>query len=129
MSGAFEVGASVGLRAFHRLPWAEGPEAEPHEHEYRIQVIVERSGLDDRGMVIDLDVLQAGLDEVRGRLEGQDLDETIAPGQVDAVTVEVLARWLHGELREAVRRAGADALSVRVWESPDAFGGYRAAVG
>jgi len=129
MSGAFEVGASTPLRAFHRLPWAEGPEGEPHEHEYRIEVIVERSGLDDRGMVIDLDLLQAGLEEVTGRLEGQDLDETIAPADTEAVTVEILARWLHGELREPVRRAGADALSVRVWEAPEAFGGYRGAVG
>jgi 6-pyruvoyltetrahydropterin/6-carboxytetrahydropterin synthase len=124
MTGAFEVGAAVPLRAFHRLPWADGPEAEPHAHEYRLEVIVERSGLDARGMVIDLDILQAGLDEVRGRLEGQDLDEIIA-SEAEAVTVEILARWLHGELQQAVRRAGADGLCVRVWESPDAFGGYR----
>ncbi len=124
MSGTFEVAAAVPLRAIHRLPWAEGPEAEPHAHDYRIEVIVARSGLDERGMVIDLDVLQAALGEVTARLEGQDLDEVVAPVEVDAVTVEILARWLHRELSGAVRSAGASSLTVRVWESPDAFGGY-----
>ena len=129
MTGGFEVGTSVPLRAFHRLPWAEGPEGEPHAHDYRVEVVVERSALDGRGMVVDLDVLQAGLDQVIARLDGQDLDEKIDPEGAEAVTVEILARWLHRELRETVRGAGADGLSVRVWESPDAFGGYRATVG
>jgi 6-pyruvoyl-tetrahydropterin synthase len=126
MSGTFEVGTAVRLRAVHRVPWADGPEREPHEHEYRIEVIVARAGLDGRGVVIDLDVLQAGLDVVTATLEGQDLDTVIAPEDAGAVTVEVLARWIHGRLREDVRRAGADELAVRVWESPDAYGGYRA---
>ena len=128
MTGGFEVGAAVPLRAFHRLPWADGPEGRPHAHDYRVEVIVERSALDERGMVIDLDVLQAGLDQVIGSLDGQDLDEKIDSGGAEAVTVEILARWLHRALQEAVRGAGADTLSVRVWESPDAFGGYRGTV-
>jgi 6-pyruvoyltetrahydropterin/6-carboxytetrahydropterin synthase len=125
---AFEVGASASLRAFHRLPWMTGPEAEPHAHEYRIEVTVQRPELDERGMVCDLDVLQAALGEVLGRLADRDLDE-LSPDEVEAVTVEVLARWLHAELRDTARAAGAQTLAVRVWESPDAFGGYRAAVG
>jgi 6-pyruvoyl-tetrahydropterin synthase len=128
VTGGFEVGLSAPLRAVHRLPWAEGPEAEPHAHDYRVEVIVGRSGLDARGMVVDLDVLQAGLRELLGRLQGQDLDAVIAPADAEAVTVEILARWIHGELSATVRRAGADELAVRVWESPDAFGGYRGAI-
>ena len=127
MSEGFEVGASAPLRAFHRLPWMSGPEAEPHEHEYRIEVVVTRARLDERGMVCDLDVLRAALDDVLGRLEGRDLDE-IRPDEAEAVTVEILARWLHAELGEPVRLAGGEALAVRVWEAPDAFGGYRGAV-
>ena len=123
MSGGFEVGACASLRALHRLPWSTGPEGEPHEHEYRVEVTVERSALDERGMVCDLDVLNAALAEVLRRLEGRDLDE-IKPDDAEAVTVEILARWLHGELEERVRDAGGESLAVRVWESPDAFGGY-----
>jgi 6-pyruvoyl-tetrahydropterin synthase len=128
MSQGFEVGASRPLRALHRLPWGSEAEREPHEHDYRIEVVVESTGLDERGVVCDLDVLQAALGDVLGRLEGRDLDE-IKPEDADGVTVELLARWLHGELREAVQRAGGESLAIRVWEAPDAFGGYRSPVG
>ena len=124
---SFEVGASKPLRALHRLPWGSEPEREPHEHDYRIEVVVERDGLDELGVVCDLDALRAGLDDVLERLEGRDLDE-IRPPDADGVTVELLARWLHDALADVVREAGGEVLSVRVWEAPDAFGGYRAAV-
>ena len=124
---SFEVGASRSLRALHRLPWGSDAEREPHEHDYRIEVVVERDGVDDRGVVCDLDVLRAGLDDVLGRLEGTDLD-AIRPADAEGVTVELLARWLHGSLTDVVLRAGGDLLAIRVWEAPDAFGGYRAAV-
>jgi 6-pyruvoyltetrahydropterin/6-carboxytetrahydropterin synthase len=124
---SFEVGASRPLRALHRLPWGTEAERQPHEHDYRIEVVVEREHLDDRGVVCDLDVLGAGLDEVLARLEGRDLDE-IRPADADGVTVEILARWLHGSLLDVVRRAGGESLAIRVWEAPDAFGGYRAPV-
>ena len=127
MSEAFEVGASAPLRAVHRMPWMTGPEAEPHEHDYRIEIVVERARLDERGMVCDLDVVRAAIDDVLGRLEGRDLDE-IRPDDADAVTVEVLARWIHAQLAEPLRLAGGETLAVRVSEAPDAFGGYRGPV-
>ena len=128
MSPGFEVGASAPLRALHRIPWLTGPEGELHAHEYRVEVVVERSSLDGRGMVCDLDVLTAALDDAVGALEGKDLDETVRPPEAEAVTVEILAGWFHARLSEAVRLAGGEALAVRVWESPTAFGGYRGAV-
>jgi 6-pyruvoyl-tetrahydropterin synthase len=118
----FEVGTGAPLRAVHRLPWMTGPEGEPHAHDYRVQLMVRRSGLDGRGMVCDLDLLDGALGDLTGRLDGQDLDAMIE--DVDAVTVEVLARWLHGRLCEPVRSAGGEWLTVRVWESPEAYGGY-----
>ncbi len=124
---SFEVGASRPLRALHRLPWGTEEERQPHEHDYRIEVIVERDGLDERGVVCDLDVLGAGLDDVLGRIAGRDLDE-IKPADAEGVTVELLAEWLHGSLVDVVRQAGGEMLAVRVWEAPDAFGGYRAPV-
>ena len=45
-----------------------------------------------------------------------------------ALTVEVFARWAHGVLADAVRAGGGEDLTVRVWESPIAFGAYGAPV-
>ena len=127
MSGGFEVGASAPLRALHRIPWLPPPEGDLHAHDYRIEVVVERAALDERGMVCDLDIVEAALAEAVGVLDGSDL-ELIRPPEAEAVTVEILARWFHERLRDAIRTAGGEALAVRVWESATAFGGYRAPV-
>ena len=125
MTGGYEIGASAPLRALHRIPWLPPPEGELHAHDYRVEVVVERATLDERGMVCDLDAVEAALNEAVGALEGKDL-ETIRPPEAEAVTVEILARWFHARLADSIRGAGGEALAVRVWESATAFGGYRA---
>jgi 6-pyruvoyltetrahydropterin/6-carboxytetrahydropterin synthase len=127
VSGGFEVGASAPLRALHRIPWLPPPEGELHEHDYRVEVVVGRAALDERGMVCDLDVVDAALADAVSVLDGKDLD-MIRPADAEAVTVEILARWFHERLAGAIRAAGGEALAVRVWESPTAFGGYRGLV-
>jgi 6-pyruvoyltetrahydropterin/6-carboxytetrahydropterin synthase len=122
MSVGYEVGSSVTVRALHQMP-VEGPEGELHPHDYRIDVVVGRAELDEHGMVCDLDALRAALRELVARIDGKDL-EAIRPPEAEAVTVEVLARWAHQRLVPALRRAGGDTLAVRVWESPEDFGGY-----
>ena len=120
-----EVGLSRGVRAFHIMPGLPGPEGELHDHDYRIDIVVDREQLDARGMVCDLDVLEAALTELTGRVENRNLEE-IRPAEAEAVTVEVFARWVHDTLAPVVRAAGGENLAVRVWETPAAFGGYRA---
>jgi 6-pyruvoyltetrahydropterin/6-carboxytetrahydropterin synthase len=127
VTGGFQVGTSAGLRALHRIPWLPPPEGDLHAHDYRVEVVVERETLDGRGMVCDLDVVEAALRGAVAELEGKDLD-TIRPPEAEAVTVEILARWFHARLGNAIRAAGGEGLAVRVWESATAFGGYRAPV-
>lgn len=122
-----EVGTCVEVRAFHVMPGIRGPEGQLHPHDYRLDVVVRRAQLDEQGMVCDLDLLDAALKETAGRIADQDL-EMIRPPDAEAVTVEIFARWVHDSLAPAVRSAGAEELSVRVWESPVAFGGYSAPV-
>jgi 6-pyruvoyltetrahydropterin/6-carboxytetrahydropterin synthase len=118
----FEVGSSIAVRAFHRMPDLPPPEGERHPHDYRIDVVVERSTLDDRGMVCDLDVLNRCLGELADRARDRDLGELCS---AEAVTVELLAAWFHDGIAEAMRREGVEVLGVRAWESGDAFGGRR----
>ena len=121
----FQVGTAIEFTAQHIMPGVEGPEGELHEHDYRLDVVVEREKLDERGMVCDLDVLDGALQSVDAIVAGKNL-EVIRPDDVEAVTVEVFARWAHDFLAEAISGAGVETLSVRVWESPLAFGGYSA---
>lgn len=119
----YEVGTAAKVRAFHVMPGMEGPEGSLHAHDYRIELVVGRARLGAEGWVCDLDVLDATLAEVTDRLEGSDL-EAIRPADAEAVTVEVFARWVHDTLSGPLAAAGGDTLSVRVWESPIAFGGF-----
>ncbi len=121
----YEVGLSRGVRAFHIMPGLPGPEGELHQHDYRIEIVVERESLDDRAMVCDLDVLEKAVTGLTARIDGRNLEE-IRPAAAEAVTVEVFARWVHDTLAPAVATGGGDMLAVRVWETEAAFGGYRA---
>jgi 6-pyruvoyltetrahydropterin/6-carboxytetrahydropterin synthase len=122
MQAGYEVGSTVTVRAQHQMPVA-GPEGELHAHDYRIDVVVGRRELDERGMVCDLDALRAALQAIVARIDGRDLEE-IRPPEAEAVTVEVLARWAHRQLGDALGGSGADTLAVRVFETPSDFGGY-----
>src|SRR5256886_15251475 len=120
-----EVGLSRSGRAFHIMPGLPGPEGQLHDHDYRIEIVVDREQLDDRSMVCDLDVLEAALAELTSRVEGRNLEE-IRPAGAEAVTVQVVARWVHDSLSPAVGAAGGEALAGRVWETPVAVGRYHA---
>jgi 6-pyruvoyltetrahydropterin/6-carboxytetrahydropterin synthase len=119
----YEVGTATAVRAYHVMPGMEGPEGELHAHEYRLEVVVRREALSAEGWVCDLDVLEAALGEVTAGLHERDLD-VIRPPEAEAVTVEVFARWLHDTLSAPVAAAGGEWVSVRVYESDVAFGGY-----
>jgi 6-pyruvoyltetrahydropterin/6-carboxytetrahydropterin synthase len=123
----FEVGTSAEVRALHVMPGAPPPEGELHAHDYRLEVVLGRDELDDRGMVCDLDVLEAALADVTATVRDVDL-EVIRPADAEAVTVEVFARWAHDVLAPTMREQGVELLTVRVWESPIAYGGYSAAL-
>ncbi len=122
-----QVGTATDVRALHVMPGAPEPEGSLHAHDYRLELVVERAELDGRGMVCDLDVLDAALAALADKVRDKDL-EAIRPEGFEAVTVEVFARWAHERLAEAVKVAGGEVLTVRVWESPVAFGGYQAPV-
>jgi 6-pyruvoyltetrahydropterin/6-carboxytetrahydropterin synthase len=87
--------------------------------------VAEREHLDERGMVCDLDVVTGSLADAADRVRDRDLSEVCG---TEAVTVEILAAWIHGRLVKPLGNDGAEVVSVRVWESVDAFGGIRARV-
>jgi 6-pyruvoyl-tetrahydropterin synthase len=121
----YETGTALQVRAFHVMPGMPPPEGERHSHDYRLDVVVRRGDLDERGMVVDLDLLEQALRDAAAQVAGVDL-EKIRPAGAEAVTVEVFARWLHEQLAGALGRLPEVTLAVRVWEDPTAFGGYTA---
>jgi 6-pyruvoyltetrahydropterin/6-carboxytetrahydropterin synthase len=124
----FEAGIVARFDAQHVMHGMEGPEGELHSHDYRVEVTASRAELDDLGMVVDLDILQAAVDDVVRRVKGMNLDNIVVPRETESVTVEALALWVHGEVARAIAGGDAESLHVRAWETDDAFGGYAAAL-
>jgi 6-pyruvoyltetrahydropterin/6-carboxytetrahydropterin synthase len=122
----YETGTARRVRAFHVMPGMPPPEGERHSHDYRLDVVVRRDDLDERGMVVDLDLLDDALGGAAAAVDSADLDEVIP--DAEAVTVEVFARWLHDRLAAALGPLPGAVLAVRVWENDVAFGGYTAAL-
>jgi 6-pyruvoyl-tetrahydropterin synthase len=86
-----EVGLSRSVRAFHIMPGLPGPEGQLHDHDYRIEIVVDREQLDARGMVCDLDLLEAALTELTSRVTsrlypapGYPPADTTSPGRASA---------------------------------------------
>jgi 6-pyruvoyltetrahydropterin/6-carboxytetrahydropterin synthase len=121
----YETGTAVQVRAFHVMPGLPPPEGVRHSHDYRLEVVARRDDLDERGMVVDLDLLDQALRNAAAQVEDADLEDI---ADAEAVTVEVFARWLHGSLSLALGALPGVTVAVRVWESPVAFGGYTAAL-
>lgn len=121
----YETGTALQVRAFHVMPGMPPPEGVRHSHDYRLEVVVGREHLDERGMVVDLDLLDQALRDAAAQVEDADL-EPVLPPDAEAATVEMFARWVHGQLAGALGRLPGGTLAVRVWESPTAFGGYTA---
>jgi 6-pyruvoyl-tetrahydropterin synthase len=122
---SYETGTAVVVRAYHVMPGMPPPEGERHAHDYRLDAVVHRDELDERGMVVDLDALDGGLQATARQVAEADLDAVIDVGSGEpGVTVEMFARWVHGQLAAALGPVDGASLAVRVWESPVAFGGY-----
>lgn len=122
----YETGTAVEVRALHCMPDLPLPEGELHSHDYRIEIVAQRDELDPQGMVVDLDLLNDALRQVADAVRDRSLDEVV---DTTPVTVEVFARWAHSELARRLRQGGDLGIRVRVFESPEQFGGYAGPVG
>src|SRR4026209_849190 len=103
----YQVGTAIEFSAQHVMPGVEGPEGTLHSHDYRLEVVLEREMLDARGMVCDLDVLDAVLERIDKSVRDRNL-AGIWPPDAEAVTVEVFAQWAHGEIAAALASTGVD---------------------
>ena len=124
---------TVRFRASHaygRSDWSDdenrrvfGDSAEPHAHDFVLEVAVRGPIDEETGFVVDLGGLDALLGDVVRPLDGGDLnkavDEVREGGMIP--TTENLARWFYGRLAgrlpvgvrlERVRVAESDALAA-----------------
>lgn len=123
----FEVGVVAHFEAAHRLRGDFGPATRPHGHTYRVEVRARGVALQADGTLCDLGLLQAAAQQALAGLHYRDLDELEA-FRGDNTTGEVVARFVFDQVAPRLAGAGLATLRVRVWESPQAFASYEAAL-
>lgn len=125
----FEVGIVGSFEAHHHLIGDFGPASRDHGHTYRVEATVTGQTLARDGTLFDITRLQRGLDAILVDLTDSDLNtrpELATPNP----TAEVVARYFFRGIAASLGKdaaqpePGLTRLSVRVWESADAFAGY-----
>ncbi len=119
----YEVGVTGQFEAAHHLIGDFGPATRTHGHTYRVEVSLHGADLRDDGTLLDIVPLQQGLERVLGGLDYQDLSNLEAFAGRNT-TAEMVARHIYDQLAPLIAGQGIARLSVRVWESPVAYGGY-----
>jgi 6-pyruvoyltetrahydropterin/6-carboxytetrahydropterin synthase len=116
----FEIGINAEFEASHALRGDFGPASQPHAHQYRVEVSAAGPDLQPDGTLFDITRLQDALRRVLGPLQGSNLNDVAALVEPNP-TAEVVARYIFEQIAPAV--AGYT-LTVRVWESPEAYASY-----
>jgi 6-pyruvoyl-tetrahydropterin synthase len=117
----FEVGVARTFHALHQLEAAAPAESHEHRHDYRAELVARGEGLDENGMLVNLDLLGAALSDCLAELDSADLG-SLAAFAGRNTTVETVAEHIWTHVRSHVARASAlAALRVTVYESADAW--------
>ena len=116
----YEIYVAARFEAAHRLVGDFGPATRTHGHTYRMEVIVRGKHLGDDGTLYDIGELGQAVEGLAGSMHYRDLNEIPGLAGVNT-TAEAVASYCWDKLAEPLRGQGLDALTVRIWESPDAY--------
>jgi 6-pyruvoyltetrahydropterin/6-carboxytetrahydropterin synthase len=118
MPEPYEIHVSSTFAASHCLKDHPGPCARVHGHNWKVEVAVSCTSLDEQDMGIDFLVLKNGLDEVLSVLDHTHLNDL---EDLDGVnpTAESLARYIHQRLNEKLASDRVRVSAVKLWETPD----------
>ena len=116
----YEIYLAARFEAAHRLVGNFGPATRTHGHTYRLEVILRGQQLGDDGTLYDIGELGQAVEGLAGSMHYRDLNEVPGLEGVNT-TAEAVASYCWDKLAESLRGRGLDSLTVRIWESPDAY--------
>ena len=111
----YEISYETHFAAAHNLRGYSGSCERLHGHNWKVQVLLRASTLDELGMVLDFRDVKARVDGLLDTLDHGYLN-TIEPFTAANPTTENIARWIFEELGKKL----PDSVSVHkvtVWES------------
>ena len=119
----FEVSVTTHFSAAHRLVGYAGACANPHGHNWEVQVFVRGERLNDIGILLDFREIKQALRAVMTDLDHADLNALPAFARENP-TSEHLARYLFQALAAKLNGPAGRIHCVRVCETPGTHASY-----
>jgi len=120
----FEVSVRGSFSAAHRLHGHAGGCANPHGHNWEVEVLLRGETLDALGLLVDFQVVKQAVREALAALDHADLN-ALDLFQNANPTSENLARFLYEDLQRRLNHPRYRVWGVRVSESPGTSVLYR----
>jgi 6-pyruvoyltetrahydropterin/6-carboxytetrahydropterin synthase len=116
MPACYTLKVITGFASAHSLRGYPGECRRLHGHNWKVEVEVSASGLDELGMGIDFKDIKQAAREIAGRLDHQYLND-IEPFDTLNPTAENLAAWFFRELSQRLDNERVRVVAVTLWET------------
>ncbi|WP_276272903.1 6-pyruvoyl trahydropterin synthase family protein [Haloarcula litorea] len=119
----YELAVSRDFVAQHFLTVPDpGPEGEVHSHHYEADVRFAGPEVNEYGYLVDIDAVEAALDEIADRYRDELLNDV--PAVEGNPSVERFARVFADDVAARLDPDAAETLTVRMWEDDVAWASY-----
>jgi len=120
----YEVGLQRELVSYHYMIGGDfGEENELHAHRYTVEAVLAGNELNEYGFLVDIDDLQAAMEGVAARYEDSTLNKLPEFSGANPSLERFCRAWCD-RLRQRLRAQTVKRITVRIWESEDAFAAY-----
>ena len=119
----FELSIKTHFSAAHRLVGYAGPCANPHGHNWEVEVFVRGAALNELGMLMDFKDIKGAVRAVMNEVDHCDLNQLPAFVRENP-TSENLARYLHEQLAKVLNGVALKIHKVTVGETPGTTASY-----
>jgi len=120
----YEVGLRREIVSYHYMIGGDfGEENELHSHRYLVQAVLAGGELDRHGFLTDIDELQAAMDRIAAHFENGILNDLPEFAGANPSLERFCRIWCH-ELWRALDAPALERITVRIWESAEAFAAY-----
>ncbi len=116
MTARYQMKILTDFAAAHHLRGYEGPCSRMHGHNWKVEVQVSASRLDEIGMGLDFKLIKQATNQLINRLDHQNLNE-LPPFDQQNPTAENIAAYLYHELSATLNTDVIRVASVTLWET------------
>lgn len=116
MTKRYTMKILLDFAAAHLLRDYEGVCNRLHGHNWKVEVLVTATELDDVGMGMDFKVIKDATRELIGKLDHRNLND-IPPFDKINPTAENISEYLYSELAKVLNTDGIKVSAVTLWET------------